>query len=118
MQARKETKYLNHSRKSSLHSDTSTDKPNTVKKVKSSTNLSDSSDEKLMTQISQLQKDSILRKYNKEIDMSKLLPISTIYSAYKRIKKNVNRTRTHKSMKLSERFEANIYLKRVPPQFF
>ncbi|CAD8177297.1 unnamed protein product [Paramecium pentaurelia] len=50
--------------------------------------------------------------YNHPPNLSKLIPVSQIYGAYKRLMKVVTRTPTQKSIKLSEYFGANVYIKR------
>lgn len=49
---------------------------------------------------------------NKTPRVNKLIPIASIFSAYKKIKHVATRTPLYKSNKLSEKFEANIYFKR------
>ncbi|CAD8168669.1 unnamed protein product [Paramecium octaurelia] len=50
--------------------------------------------------------------YNHPPNPSKLIPVSNIFGAYKRVKNVITRTPTQKSMKLSEYFGANVYIKR------
>lgn len=45
-------------------------------------------------------------------DISKLAPIDRIYKAYKNIRGTVRRTPLTQSMILSEKYGANVYLKR------
>lgn len=47
------------------------------------------------------------------VDTTKLIPVSKIYGAYKKLKNIINRTPLHYSIQLSEYYGARIYLKRV-----
>lgn len=51
--------------------------------------------------------------YNHPPNTEKLIPASNIFGAYKRLKNVITRTPTQKSIKLSEYFGANVYIKRV-----
>ncbi|KAM3132253.1 hypothetical protein pb186bvf_015583 [Paramecium bursaria] len=54
--------------------------------------------------------DLLMTNHSPQLDQ--LISLPQIYKAYKRLKNVVNRTPIHKSTKLSEEFQANIYLKR------
>ncbi len=51
--------------------------------------------------------------YNKIPDITKLASLNDVYAAYMKLRSFVSRTNIQRSMKLSEKFKANIYFKRV-----
>ena len=54
-----------------------------------------------------------MEKYNKIPELSKLASMNEVYAAYMKLRTFVNRTNIYRSMKLSEKFGANIFFKRV-----